>query len=136
MVADVDAVATAEAAAELVERAFGLHRLTGGADCGREDLLVGDWCMVSAAEMIAGIQRADVEATFARAATTAAVGEDFKPALRQAVATVAETPPPPANNGRVSKTAGAIPDAELIALLERRLSGILAEEPELDRAPM
>ncbi|MEA2645876.1 MAG: hypothetical protein QOE92_959, partial [Chloroflexota bacterium] len=78
-----DEVAEIVVAAELVDRGFRLHRLREDADCRRDELLLGDYCLVCAAELATRLGRSDVELEFSTAATTASVGDDYGPALRR-----------------------------------------------------
>ena len=124
----------AGAAAELIEQAFGLHRLSGDADCGREELLLGDLCFVSAAELVAGIRRPDAEAAFSRAAMTAATGGDPTALLARAVDIAGSAAPesfePPASPVIASD------ESDTMDRLEARLVEILDEDPDAVSEPM
>ena len=66
-------------AAELVDRGFQMHRLASDAGCRRDELLLGDYSLVCAAELATRLGRSDVDRDFARAAMTAAAGENYVP---------------------------------------------------------
>src|SRR5579864_8063921 len=86
-----EGIADIVVAAELVDRGFRIHRLADGASCRRDELLLGDYSLVCAAELATRMGRSDVDREFAQAAMTAAVGGDYLPRLEQAV-TMAVTP--------------------------------------------
>src|SRR5258708_32358731 len=69
---DWEGVADIVVAAELVDRGFRMHRLADGADCRRDELLLGDYRLVCAAELATRMGRSDVEREFAQAGSTAA----------------------------------------------------------------
>ncbi|MDQ6748135.1 MAG: hypothetical protein M3010_08550, partial [Candidatus Dormibacteraeota bacterium] len=62
---DWGSVAEAVVAAELVDRGFRFHHVGGDGACRRDELLLGDYCLVCAAELATRLGRADVEIEFA-----------------------------------------------------------------------
>src|SRR5258708_1905582 len=79
-----DGVAEIVVAAELEDRGFRMHRLADGADCRRDELLLGDYSLVCAAELATRMGRSDVDREFAEAARTAGAGQDYVPLLEPA----------------------------------------------------
>ena len=137
-----DGVAEIVVAAELVDRGFRLHRLSEDALCRRDELLLGDYCLVCAAELATRLGRSDVEVEFSRAAIAAAVGQDYRPALRRAVE-VAVNPAPPstAPNGEAALRPGAIAaeadrPGEEVAVVDGQLGRLVAHDPTSVRQPM
>ena len=128
--------AEAVVAAELVDRGFRFHRLTGDAACRRDELLLGDYCLVCAAELATRLGLSDVDAEFAVAAMTAALGDDYEPPLRRAVEaaatrqTGATLAPPP------GQAPGEIDSASVLKVIERRLAEVVDADPEPVGAPM
>jgi len=129
-IADAPARHVAAAAAELVQQAFSLHHLLEAAECNREELLLGDLCLVSAAELVAGLGRADVEAEFSRAAMAASTGASPTSHLERAVE-LAGLPAPAALPASTADGGG-----DESGMLERRLEEILAADPEAVSRPM
>ena len=135
-------VAEIVVAAELVDRGFRFHRLTEDALCRRDELLLGDYCLVCAAELATRLGRSDVEIEFSRAATAAAIGEEYEPALRRAVA-VAVNPPRASLSvdGEAAVRAGAIAaevdrPGEEVNVVDGQLERLLANDPVSVRQPM
>src|SRR5258708_35278995 len=128
-----DGVAEIVVAAELVDRGFRMHRLADGADCRRDELLLGDYSLVCAAELATRMGRSDVDREFAEAAMTAAAGEDYVPLLERAVTMAA----PPASGEVVPE--GAPPPAGVagdeLAPMDAYLAGVVARDPATGRAP-
>ena len=129
-------VAEAVVAAELVDRGFRFHHMTGDAVCRRDELLLGDYCLVCAAELQTRLGRSDVDSEFAHAAMAAATGDDYDARLRQAVelavrqragATVALLP---------GEATGALDSASVLAVIEARLRDVIAADPERVGDPM
>ncbi len=122
-------------AAELVDRGFQMHRLASDAGCRRDELLLGDYSLVCAAELATRLGRSDVDREFARAAMTAAAGEDYVPHLESAVATAVLVPP----NGRTPAAAAkplAVSNGEELATIDAYLMTLVAGDPALVGEPM
>jgi geranylgeranyl pyrophosphate synthase len=130
---DADGVADVVVAAELVDRGFQLHRLGGDAACRRDELLLGDYSMVCAAELATRLGRSDVDQEFARAAMTAAAGGDYAPHLLEAVATVV-APPDGARPARFSIP--AVTPGQELAAIDAHMRALLARDPKLVSEPM
>jgi geranylgeranyl pyrophosphate synthase len=126
---DAPATEVALGAADLVRRAFGLHHLLDDAECGREELLLGDLCLVLAADLVAGLDRSDVEVEFARGAMAAATGEDHHGYLAAAVAMAGRPRSEPP--GASVEPGGGLPTD-----VDARLDAILAEDPPMVAGPM
>ena len=124
----------ASSAAELVQQAFNLHHLADGAECGREELLLGDLCLVSAAELVAGLGRPDVEAEFSLAAMAAATGASPVPHLQRAVELAGDALTPSA--GDTDAAPGTAAPMDELELLEARLASILDSDPPSVAGPM
>jgi octaprenyl-diphosphate synthase len=132
---DWDEVAEIVVAAELVDRGFQMHRLTGDAGCRRDELLLGDYSLVCAAELATRLGRSDVDRDFARAAMTAAAGKDYVPLLESAVATAVLVP----QNGKQSAASPkpmAVRDGEELAAIDAYLMTLVAGDPALVGEPM
>lgn len=131
-------VAEIVVAAELVDRGFRFHRLDEDALCRRDELLLGDYCLVCAAELATRLGRADVEIEFSRAAMTAAVGEPYEDGLRNAVATAAAGPAPVAAVIRPvpTETGAAEAEGREVEVVEAQLQQLLAEDPPAVGRPM
>ena len=128
--------AEAVVAAELVDRGFRFHRLTGDAVCRRDELLLGDYCLVSAAELATRLGLSDVDGEFAEAAMTAAIGEDYEQPLRRAVEAATgmdHDTPVVALPGRES---GRLDSASVLKVIEARLIEVVNADPESVAAPM
>ncbi|MDP9325406.1 MAG: polyprenyl synthetase family protein [Candidatus Dormibacteraeota bacterium] len=131
-------VAEIVVAAELVDRGFRFHRLTEDAICRRDELLLGDYCLVCAAELATRLGRADVEIEFSRAAMTAAIGEPYEDSLRSAVATAASGP------GSVAEVIRPVPagadaaedEGREVDVVEAQIHQLLAEDPDAVGRPM
>ena len=130
--ADAEAVV----AAELVDRGFRFHHMTGDAACRRDELLLGDYCLVCAAELQTRLGRADVDSEFAHAAMAAATGDDYDQRLRQAVdlavrrrigSPVAVLP---------ASDAAPVDSASVLGVIEVRLNEVINADPERVGTPM
>lgn len=128
-------VADVVVAAELVERGFELHRLGGGAGCRRDELLLGDYSLVCAAELATRLGRPDVDHQFARAAMTAACGGDYVPHLDLAVTTAISGPAAGGPNPSRVAFPTVTPGEELVAI-DAYMQALVAGDPELVREPM
>ena len=128
--------AEAVVAAELVDRGFRFHRLTGDAVCRRDELLLGDYCLVSAAELATRLGLSGVDGEFAGAAMTAALGEDYEQSLRRAVEAAASLeihPPVVLLPGLVSDQLDSV---SVLKVIEARLLEVVNADPESVAAPM
>ncbi|HEV1997732.1 MAG TPA: polyprenyl synthetase family protein, partial [Candidatus Dormibacteraeota bacterium] len=127
--------AEAVAAAELVDRGFQFHHLTGDAGCRRDELLLGDYCLVCAAELATRLGLSDVDCEFAEAAMTAALGDDYTEPLRRAVAsaTGGDHALSVAGQGQAS---GALDSASVLKVIEARLGEVVDADPDSVGAPM
>jgi len=128
-------VAEIVVAAELVDRGFQIHRLTGDAVCRRDELLLGDYSLVCAAELATRLGRSDVDREFARAAMTAAAGGDYVTCLESAVATAVLAP----RNGSTPAAAGTrlvVGSGEEPAAIDACLKTLVAGDPALVGEPM
>ena len=131
-------VAEIVVAAELVDRGFRFHRLTEDALCRRDELLLGDYCLVCAAELATRLGRSDVEIEFSRAAMTAAIGEPYDDSLRSAVETAA------AGRGNVAEVVRPLPaeaasaeaDGREVEAVEAQIKQLLGEDPDSVGEPM
>ena len=131
---DWDGVADVVVAAELVDRGFRMHRLAGDADCRRDELLLGDYSLVCAAELATRMGRSDVDREFARAAMTAAAGDDYVPLLERAVAMAVA----PLSN-QVFPDGAAPPvvaPGEELAAIDAYLGEVVSGDPSLVGEPM
>jgi geranylgeranyl pyrophosphate synthase len=128
-----DGVADIVVAAELVDRGFQLHRLESDAGCRRDELLLGDYSLVCAAELATRLGRPDVDQEFARAAMTAAAGGDYLPHLLHAVATAAGRPDGVSAAG---STLPAVIPGEELAAIDAHMRALVAGDPKLVREPM
>jgi octaprenyl-diphosphate synthase len=130
-----DAIAEIVVAAELVDQGFQMHRLSGDAGCRRDELLLGDYSLVCAAELATRLGRSDVDREFARAAMNAAAGEDYVPRLESAVATALRVPldgkTPAASTNLLSVSNG-----EELAAIDAYLMTLVAGDPALVGEPM
>jgi geranylgeranyl pyrophosphate synthase len=133
-----DGVAEIVVAAELVDRGFRFHRLTDDARCRRDELLLGDYCLVCAAELATRLGRADVEIEFARAAMSAAIGEPYEAGLRGAVVTAvgASDATRPVARPEPSGAAEAEAGGREVEVVEAQLERLLTEDPESVGRPM
>ena len=130
---DQNGAADIVVAAELVERGFQLHRLESDAGCRRDELLMGDYSLVCAAELATRLGRPDVDREFALAAMTAATGGDYAPHLLRAVATaVAEPDGPIPAASRIP----AVSPGEELAAIEAHMRALVASDPKLVGDPM
>jgi geranylgeranyl pyrophosphate synthase len=130
---DLGGVADIVVAAELVDRGFRLHRLESDAGCRRDELLLGDYSLVCAAELATRLGRPDVDREFARAAMTAANGGDYAPHLLQAVATAVAGP----DGARpATSTIPAVNPGEELAAIDSHMRALVARDPKLVREPM
>jgi octaprenyl-diphosphate synthase len=135
-------VAEVVVAAELVDRGFQIHRLAGDAGCRRDELLLGDYSLVCAAELATRLGRSDVDREFARAAMTAAAGGDYMPYLESAVATAVLVP----RNGIALANPAKAPDGaakpldvakgQELAAIDGYLVTLVASDPVLVGEPM
>jgi octaprenyl-diphosphate synthase len=131
---DWDEVAEIVVAAELVDRGFQMHRLGGDAACRRDELLLGDYSLVCAAELATRMGRSDVDREFARAAMQAATGGDYTPLLESAVATAVLAPRPDENPPAAA--ALAVRGGEELAAIDAYLLTLVAADPSLVGEPM
>jgi octaprenyl-diphosphate synthase len=139
---DWAAMADIVVAAELVDRGFRLHRLAGDANCRRDELLLGDYSLVSAAELATRYGLSEVEREFAQAAMAASAGGDYSAHLVRAVekavsgrpagSTDQQRPPQP---GPPATIAPVITGEELAAI-DTHLRTLVALDPELVGEPM
>ena len=129
-------VAEAVVAAELVNRGFQFHHMTGDAVCRRDELLLGDYCLVCAAELQTRLGRADVDSEFAHAAMAAATGDDYEDRLRRAV----ELAVMPRAGTSVASLAGhgpaALDSASVLTVIEGRLKEVIDADPDRVGTPM
>jgi len=134
--ADWGPVAEAVVAAELVDRGFRFHHMTGDAACRRDELLLGDYCLVCAAELQTRLGRSDVDSEFARAAMAAAAGDDYDQQLRRAVQLAVRPPAPSATERGSDQDAGPLDSASVLTAIEARLREVIAGDPERMGTPM
>jgi len=127
-------VAEIVVAAEMVDRGFRFHHLDATGVCRRDELLLGDYCLVCAAELATRLGRSDVDIEFARAAMAAAVGGDFQARLHAAVETavrpVASAPP------RAADAAEAADPGASLEMIDATLHHLVEEDPDPVREPM
>ena len=131
---DWDGIAEIVVAAELVDRGFRMHHLSAGADCRRDELLLGDYSLVCAAELATRMGRSDVDREFADAAMTAAAGKDYVPLLERAVV-MAVTPA----TGEVQSEGAPLPPVvagEELAAIDAYLRAVVANDPSAVAEPM
>ena len=135
---DWEGVADIVVAAEMVDRGFKLHRLRGDAGCRRDELLLGDYSLVCAAELATRLGRSDVDHEFARAAMTAAAGDDYADHLVEAVEAAVGAPavravdePTPAETAFPAVIYG-----EELASIDNHMRTIVSRDPKLVREPM
>jgi octaprenyl-diphosphate synthase len=128
-------VAEVVAAAELVDRGFQMHRLRGDAGCRRDELLLGDYSLVCAAELATRLGRSDVDREFAQAAMTAAAGEDYVPHLESAV-TMAVLVPDDGNPAVAAPRPLTVRDGEELAAIDAYIMTLVADDPALVSEPM
>ncbi|MGI8608388.1 MAG: polyprenyl synthetase family protein [Candidatus Dormibacteria bacterium] len=127
--------AEAVVAAELVDRGFQFHHLTGDATCRRDELLLGDYCLVCAAELATRLGLSDVDCEFAEAAMTAALGDDYGAPLRRAVESASGASH--AHEAPVSgQDAGELDSASVLKVIEARLREVVDADPDSVGAPM
>jgi octaprenyl-diphosphate synthase len=129
-------VAEAVVGAELVDRGFRFHQVSGDAVCRHDELLLGDYCMVCAAELATRLGRSDVDLEFARAAQAAALGDDYQTHLREAVATAVA---PLVQSPRAEPTGqpvGSLDSASVLEVIETRLRDLVAADPAAVGTPM
>jgi octaprenyl-diphosphate synthase len=129
-----EGVAEIVVAAELVDRGFQIHRLRGDAGCRRDELLLGDYSLVCAAELATRLGRSDVDREFAQAAMTAAAGEDYVPHLESAV-TMAVLLPHDGNPPAPARPM-AVRDGEELAAINAFIMTLVADDPALVGEPM
>ncbi|MEA2683370.1 MAG: octaprenyl-diphosphate synthase [Chloroflexota bacterium] len=132
---DWSAVAEAIVSAELVDRGFRFHHMSGDAACRHDELLLGDYCLVCAAELATRMGRSDVDLEFARAAMAAALGDDYQAHLERAV----ETAVTPGEKRPVLLTAdapGPLDSAAVLGVIEARMRDIVAADPPVVAGPM
>jgi octaprenyl-diphosphate synthase len=134
--ADWGDVAEAVVAAELVDRGFRFHHMTGDAPCRRDELLLGDYCLVCAAELQTRLGRSDVDSEFAHAAMAAATGDDYDERLRRAVALAVR----PRAGGSLAvlpgPAAGPLDSSSVLAVIEARLNEVISGDPDRVGTPM
>jgi octaprenyl-diphosphate synthase len=124
-------------AAELVDRGFRLHRLAGDAGCRRDELLLGDYSLVCAAELATRYGLPAVEREFARAAMAASAGGDYASHLAHAVATAISAPAAPNRDAKPAADAvGPITAGEELAAIDSHLRVLVARDPKLVGEPM
>ena len=131
-------VADIVVAAELVDRGFQLHRLAGDAGCRRDELLLGDYSLVCAAELATRYGLSEVEREFARAAMAASAGGDYAAHLVQAVETAVSGPARQAMDGAPAPLATIAPVTfgEELAAIDTHMRSLVALDPKLVREPM
>jgi geranylgeranyl pyrophosphate synthase len=127
--------AEAVVATELVDRGFGFHRLAGDAACRRDELLLGDYCLVCAAELATRLGRSEVDLEFAEAAMAAAAGEDYTEPLRRAVEVAVRGGGQPVVS-LPSEPAAWVDSARVLETIEARLEEVVSADPGLVGAPM
>lgn len=127
--------AEAVVAAELVDRGFQFHHLTGDAMCRRDELLLGDYCLVCAAELATRLGLSDVDCEFAEAAMTAALGDDYEEPLRRAVE-LATGGAHAAAEPVAGEAVGELDSASVLRVIEARLAEVVDGDPESVGAPM
>ena len=125
-------------AAELVDRGFQLHRLAGDADCRRDELLLGDYSLVCAAELATRYGLAEVEREFARAAMAASAGAEYEAHLVQAVTIAVSGPtgPPMEPESLPPATITPVTVGEELAAIDTHLRTLVGRDPKLVREPM
>ncbi|MFN2462648.1 MAG: polyprenyl synthetase family protein [Candidatus Dormibacteria bacterium] len=129
-------VAEAVVAAELVDRGFRFHHMTGDAACRRDELLLGDYCLVCAAELQTRLGRSDVDSEFAHAAMAAATGERYDERLRAAVELAVRPPGPAVETPPTEVTRGSVDSASVLAIIEARLAEVVDADPPRVGNPM
>jgi geranylgeranyl pyrophosphate synthase len=132
---DWSSEAEAVVAAELVDRGFRFHRLTGDAACRRDELLLGDYCLVCAAELATRLGLSHVDGEFAQAAMTAALGDDYEVPLTRAVEAAASVRGT-ASIALPGQPVGELDSASVLRVIEARLGEVVGEDPEPVAAPM
>ncbi|GAC1331935.1 MAG: hypothetical protein NVSMB17_10460 [Candidatus Dormibacteria bacterium] len=134
--ADWGPVAEAVVAAELVDRGFRFHHMTGDAVCRRDELLLGDYCLVCAAELQTRLGRSDVDSEFARAAMAAATGDAYDEQLRRAVELAVRPAASSPRREAAGQDAGPLDSASVLAAIEARLREVIGGDPERVGTPM
>jgi octaprenyl-diphosphate synthase len=129
-------VAEAVVSAELVDRGFRFHHMSGDAACRHDELLLGDYCLVCAAELATRLGRSDVDLEFARAAQAAALGEDYHTHLRAAVATAVAPAAQAPWAVPQGQPVGPLDSASVLAVIEARLRDVVAADPAAVGTPM
>lgn len=129
-------VAEAVVSAELVDRGFRFHRMSGDAACRHDELLLGDYCLVCAAELATRLGRSDVDLEFARAAQAAALGEDYESHLRLAVEIAIARPAQGPRAMAKGQPAGSLDSASVLRAIEARLRDVVAADPPAVGTPM
>lgn len=132
---DWSGVAEVVVSAELVDRGFRFHHMSGDAACRHDELLLGDYCLVCAAELATRLGRSDVDTEFARAAMAAALGEDYEEHLQRAVE-VALAPDESRPVRLAGEAPGALDSAAVLGAIEARLREVVAADPPAVGAPM
>ena len=128
--------AEAVVAAELVDRGFRFHHVADGAACRRDELLLGDYCLVCAAELATRLGLSDVDGEFAEAAMTAALSEDYEEPLRRAVeAAVGAIHDSPVLS-LPGQDIGRLDSASVLEVIEARLHEVLDADPAVVGTPM
>ncbi|HEY8741014.1 MAG TPA: polyprenyl synthetase family protein [Candidatus Dormibacteraeota bacterium] len=133
---DWSAVAEAVVGAELVDRGFRFHHVTGDGACRRDELLLGDYCLVCAAELVTRLGRSDVDLEFARAAMAAATGEDYRDPLRRAVEFAVEPEGAAVLNTARDAPVRGVDSATVLKVIQDRLREVVAGDPPAIGAPM
>jgi geranylgeranyl pyrophosphate synthase len=129
-------VAEAVVAAELVDRGFRFHHMTGDAVCRRDELLLGDYCLVCAAELQTRLGRSDVDHEFAEAAMAAATGETYDDRLERAVALAVQGRALAPAKAAPATVTGALDSASVLEAIETRLAEVIAADPDSVGTPM
>jgi octaprenyl-diphosphate synthase len=133
---DWSEVAEAVVAAELVDRGFRFHHVTGDTACRRDELLLGDYCLVCAAELATRLGRSELDLEYAEAAMAAASGEDYEEPLRRAVELAVN---PVATLPVIAPAAApvdGVDSATVLGVIEQRLHEVVAADPAAVARPM
>ncbi|MFN2466294.1 MAG: polyprenyl synthetase family protein [Candidatus Dormibacteria bacterium] len=134
--ADWNDVAEAVVAAELVDRGFRFHHVRGDEACRRDELLLGDYCLVCAAELATRLGRSELDAEFAGAAMAAATGADYDAHLRRAVELAVSAPAAPMATPGASSTVDGVDSATVLRVIEDRLREVISADPPAVGRPM
>jgi octaprenyl-diphosphate synthase len=129
-------VAEAVVAAELVDRGFRFHHVSGDTACRRDELLLGDYCLVCAAELATRLGRSELDLEYAEAAMAAATGEDYEEPLRRAVELAVNPVATLPVIAPVAAPVDGVDGATVLGVIEERLNEVVAADPAAVARPM